>query len=322
MKTRCLICGADASDVDHEYHPPCAKKLFGRAEAPKFAYTTEDLNAMAEHIIRNRMSVPGVQAKLSVHLERKGPGTPDRLTLVGLEGNYILKLPSERFPELPESEHACMSFARAVGITTADFGLVRLQSGALAYLSRRMDRPDSGVLHMEDFCQLTDRITAEKYRASMESVGKALRAYSSAPGLDAIRLYELVLFCFLTGNSDMHLKNFSLLRAQDGAWNLSPAYDLVPVNLHMPGDKEELALSLDGKKSNFTRLQFERFAAHLGLTTQQRERTERRLLRAAHENLDAVLACSFLSADFQDRLRTLVAQRLERLGESIALIGV
>jgi hypothetical protein len=173
MTTRCLICGAEASEVDRGYHPACARKLFGRPEAPRFDYTTEELNAMAERIIRNRMSVPGVQAKLSVHLERKGTGTPDRLTLVGLEGNYILKLPTERFPELPESEHACMSLARVAGIATADFGLVRLQSGALAYLSRRMDRPDGGVLHMEDFCQLSDRITTEKYRASMESVGKS-----------------------------------------------------------------------------------------------------------------------------------------------------
>ncbi len=309
MTTRCLICGAEASEVDRGYHPACARKLFGRPEAPRFDYTTEELNIMAERIIRNRMSVPGVQAKLSVHLERKGTGAPDRLTLVGLEGNYILKLPSERFPELPESEHACMSLARVAGIATADFGLVRLQSGALAYLTRRMDRPEGGVLHMEDFCQLTDRLTTEKYRASMESVGKALRAYSSAPGLDAIRLYELVLFCFLTGNSDMHLKNFSLLRHPDGAWNLSPAYDLVPANLHMPDDKEELALTLDGKKSNFSHRNFKRFAANLGLTPQQRERAEQRLLRAMGENLDAVLARSFLSAGFRGRLRALVTQR-------------
>lgn len=152
MTTRCLICGAEASEVDDGYHPACARKLFGRPEAPRFDYTTEELNIMAERIIRNRMSVPGVQAKLSVHLERKGTGAPDRLTLVGLEGNYILKLPSERFPELPESEHACMSLARVAGIATADFGLVRLQSGALAYLTRRMDRPDGGMFHMEDFC--------------------------------------------------------------------------------------------------------------------------------------------------------------------------
>ena len=308
---RCLACGRALGAADAgEYHAVCARALFGSTDAPSFDYSDEELNRLARDLVLRRMSVPGVQAKLSVHLERRGGGATDRLTLVGLEGDWILKLPSDAWPELPEAEHFCMGLARACGITTADFALVRLRSGALAFLARRMDRTSAGPLHMEDFCQITGHLTEEKYRGSMEQVGRALRDISSAPGLDALRLYELALFCFLTGNSDMHLKNFSMLRTPDGAWNLAPAYDLVPVRILLPSDREELALTLDGKKSNLRADSFARFAASLRLSDIQRRRAEARILDAFRKNLPVALDASFLSTGFKRRFRALADERL------------
>lgn len=311
---RCLACGRSLEAGETGYHARCAHPLFGSAVPPSLGFSMDDLNRLARDLVLSRSSVPGVQAKLSVHLERQRGAVPARLTLVGLEGGYILKLPSNVYPELPEAEHFCMMLARSCGIQTEDFGLVRLRPDSRAFLARRLDRTPDGPLHMEDFCQLTEHLAEEKYRGSMEQVAKALRAYSSAPGLDAIRLYGLTLFCFLTGNSDMHLKNFSLLRRKDGTWDLSPAYDLVPVSLLLPSDHEELALSLNGKKNRLLPADFSAFARSLGLTDIQREHAEERLFKAFSEKFEPTLTVSFLSPGFQDRMRTLAAERLHRFG--------
>ena len=187
---RCLICGMPVLD-GIEYHASCAKRLFGSETAPSFTYSMTELNELAKRLVLSRVSVPGVQAKLSVHLE-KTENSADRLTLVGLDGNYILKLPTAMYPELPESEHFAMTLARLCGMETAEFGLVRLESGALAYITRRMDREDD-VKHMVDFCQLTDRRTSRKYYGSHEQIARTMRRYASAAGADVVRFFEVVL---------------------------------------------------------------------------------------------------------------------------------
>lgn len=306
MSARCLICGEDCPSGD--YHATCARALFGSAVAPAFTYSAEDLNRLAKNLITSRVSVPGVQAKLSLHLERSAQGA-DRMTLVGLNGDYILKLPTASYPELPESEHFAMSLARRCGLATAAFGLVRLASGERAYLTRRMDR-ENGVKAMEDFCQLTERPTEKKYFGSYEQIGKLIRRHAAFGGADALRFLEEILYCYLVGNNDMHLKNFSLLRESDGAWNLSPAYDLVPVQLLLPGDTEELALNLNGKKRRLTSTDFATFAASLHLTKTQYTRACTRLTKQISAAVDPCLESSFLSAEFKCAFRDLLNSRL------------
>ena len=309
---RCLVCGLSLSgETDGEYHAECAKSLFGAEQPPAFTYSTAELNALARKLVLSRVSVPGVQPKLSVHLER-AEGRADRLTLVGLDGNYILKLPTESYSELPESEHFAMTLARLCGIETAAFGLVRLESGALAYLTRRMDRED-GVKHMIDFCQLTDRRTSRKYYGSHEQVAKTLRRYATAAGSDVLRLFEVLLFSFITGNSDMHLKNFSLLREHDGTWRLSPAYDLVPVKVVLPADKDDLALTVNGKNRKLRAGDFKMAASTMGLTEVQYRRISGKVIADVGKHLEEAMARSFLSAPFVARLRALVAATLSAL---------
>ena len=309
---RCLICGMPMPErTEGEYHAACAKGLFGNERAPSFAYSMAELNELAKRLVLSRVSVPGVQAKLSVHLERSGESS-DRLTLVGLDGNYILKLPTASYRELPESEHFAMTLARLCGIETAAFGLVRLESGALAYITRRMDRED-GVKHMIDFCQLTNRPSERKYYGSYEQICKGIRACSSDVGYDVMRFFEVLLFSFITGNSDMHLKNFSLLREHDGTWHLSPAYDLVPVKTVLPADKDDLALTVNGKNRKLRESDFKVAAATMGLTSVQYRRLTERMVAAVREHLDEAIARSFLSDGFVDRLRKLVAHTLSVL---------
>ena len=310
---RCLVCGRDLVEgVTAEYHPDCAKTLFGSEAAPSFTYSMEELNRMAERIIRSRVSVTGVQPKLSLHLERE-VGGPDRLTLVGLEGDYILKLPTRFYAELPESEHFAMLLARMCGIETADFGLVRLEGGALAYVTRRMDRED-GVKHMLDCCQLTNRQTERKYSGSYEQIAKVLRACSSYAGEDTERHMALLLYCFLIGNSDMHLKNFSLIREHDGEWRLSKAYDLVPVKTVMPADPDDLALTVNGKNRNLTANDFAKACESMRLTPVQFKRTVKRVTTNVAAHLEEAFGRSFLSDDFKSRCRALVRERLALIG--------
>ena len=175
-----------------------------------------------------------------------------------------------------------------------------------------MDRIDGRPLHMEDMCQLTDRMTEEKYRGSMERVGKAILAFSSNPGFDAIRFLEVALFCFVTGNADMHLKNFSLLYEPDAMIRLSPAYDLLPTRLLIPQDKEEMALTVNGRKSNLHRKDFDAFASTMGLSERQMANTHDRLRRGL-EASGAVVSASFLSLPLQHAFLELIAERSARL---------
>ncbi len=234
------------------------------------------------------------------------------MTLVGLDGKYILKLPSSTYPELPEAEHLAMMLARSCGIETADFGLVRLANGLLAYVTRRMDRED-GVKHMEDMCQLTERWTERKYFGSYEQIAKCIGKYSAVPGRDIVAYFEELLFCYLIGNSDMHLKNFSLIRESDGAWHLSKAYDLVPVKTVMPADENDLALTLNGKNRRLRLDDFRQAADSMHFTPVQFSRTLERIVSGIRRHLDEVLDRSFLSDDFKNRFAKLVAERLKLL---------
>lgn len=307
---RCLACGMPIS-AGGEYHASCAKNLFGSENAPSFTYSMSELNELAKRLVLSRVSVPGVQAKLSLHLE-KAENSVDRLTLVGLDGNYILKLPTTMYPELPESEHFAMTLAGLCGIKTAAYGLVRLESGALAYITRRMDRED-GVKHMVDFCQLTDRRTSRKYYGSHEQIARTMRRHASAAGADVVRFFEIVLFSFVIGNSDMHMKNFSLLREHDGTWRLSPAYDLVPVKVVLPKDEDDLALTVNGKNRNLKSADFKAAALTMGMTEVQYRRIAERIASAVGKRLDEAIARSFLSDGFANRVREVVASRLSVL---------
>ena len=313
MGKRCLICGLPLRGGESLYHVKCIKKLFHSTKVPALNYTQEELNELAKSIIMERISVPGVQPKLSLHLEKGHAENNSRLTLVGLEGDYILKPQTAQWPFLPEAEHFAMLFARLCKIDTAEFGLIPLHSSELAFITRRMDRTESGALHMEDLCQLTNKLTSQKYKGSMEQVGKALRKYSSHPGLDAVRLLELTLFCFLIGNSDMHLKNFSLIRTAKGSYELTPAYDLVPVKIILAADNEELALPMCGKKSNLKYRDFALFAESLDLTRAQFEKTIKKIKRQSEGKLEEAIDRCFMPFEMQESLRKLFLVRLGRL---------
>lgn len=310
---RCKICLGALGEEESSYHPACCRQLFGASQPPQLPFTWADLNALAEKVVRSHVAVPGVQPKLSLHLERGNARDSGRFTLVGLEGGFILKPPVERFPEMPRLEHLTMRMAGCFGIDTAACGLIDLEDGKPALIVRRMDRIGSTKLPMEDMCQLTDRLTAEKYRGSLETVGKAIWKHCTNPGLDVLRFFEVNLFCFLTGNADMHLKNFSLIGSVGGEIRLSPAYDLLATALLLPEDTEETALTLNGKKRRIRQEDFRAFGTALKLTERQVGNAFRRFekgLGAATQTIDHAIC----SDENKPRYQRLMSDRSQSLG--------
>jgi serine/threonine-protein kinase HipA len=227
-------------------------------------------------------------------------------------GNVRLKPPVEQYPQMPELEHLTLLMARRSGIAAAECGLIALEDGQLCFITRRMDRAGNRKLHMEDMCQLTDRLTEQKYRGSMEQVGRAVLRYCTNPLFDAIRLFDLTLFCFLTGNADMHLKNFSLLHEPGGEIRLSPAYDLLPTVLLLPEDREEMALTLNGKKRALKGDDFRQFGISMQLTDRQIENSFRRIGEALNAGLELIKR-SICSEASKMRYRDLITVRASRL---------
>ena len=309
---RCKICLGVLGREEKDSHAACCRRLFGGAQTPLVPYSWATLNSLAEQIVRSHVAVPGVQPKLSLHLESGGTREGGRFTLVGLEGGYILKPPVERFPQMPELEHLTMCMAGCFGIETAGCGLIALEDGQLALIVRRMDRVGTGKLAMEDMCQLTDRMTEEKYRGSLESVGREILRHCSNPGLDALRFFEVNLFSFLTGNSDMHLKNFSLIRSEAGEIRLSPAYDLLATVLLLPEDREESALTIRGRKTRLNRRDFMALGEAVKLTERQIANSLRRFEKGL-EAASAVISAGFCSDEMKARYQTLVERRWRRI---------
>lgn len=272
------------------------------------------MHELAEEVIRSSVSITGVQAKLSVDLvAAAGPQKKKRLTIVGMWGRYVLKPPTADFPSLPEIEDLSMHIAAVFKLRTVPHTLIRIATGELAYLTRRVDRPVGGKLHMEDMCQLTERLTEDKYKGSLEQVGKRIQRSSDNPGFDLVELLRLSLVCFLTGNADMHLKNFSLLHASDGSVGLAPAYDVVATAILLPEDREESALTINGKKSRLREQDFSSLAKALGIAANVYHNT----LQELHDlmpNAHAFLDASFLSGEDKTRYHSLLIERSSRLG--------
>ena len=264
---RCLCCGKEIKENASEeekrngWHFRCVKSFFGTRSLPVLDLNEQELVHLAEKLVHKGMTVAGVQKKMSLHLSKD----PEyRLTIVDYPSGYILKPQTNEYPCLPEAEYLVMQMAEKAKIKTVPHALIRIkaQDNAFAYITKRIDRRDGKMLAMEDFCQLDGRLTEDKYKGSYERCAKIIRKYSSRAGLDITELFIRVVFSYIVGNSDMHLKNFSLIETDEnsGSYILSDAYDRLPVNTVNPADTEQTALTLNGKKRNLHRNDFLKFA--------------------------------------------------------------
>jgi serine/threonine-protein kinase HipA len=280
-----------------DFHAACSLAFFGVENPPRMEYALREMSQLARQVVERSISVPGVQPKLSMSLTTDNK-KDKRLTVVGaLGGNYIFKPPSEDYPEMTANEHLTMKMAQLFSIDVVPHSLIRLASGELSYITKRIDRNgDGSKIHMIDMFQVVEAF--DKYRGSMERIGKAIHEYADNTFLDILRFYELTVFSYLTGNNDMHLKNFSMLKTSYG-WALAPAYDLMNVAIVNPEDTEELALTIAGKRKKITKKTFVEFGVGLGLSKKQIESVFRRF-KELHEDAIKLINMSFLKDKMQD----------------------
>jgi serine/threonine-protein kinase HipA len=310
---KCLFCYKNLEDTEAHYHEACNKKFYQELQTPLLNYKLDELDKLAKQVLTARQAVTGVQAKVSLSKTRGEDNFAKKLTIVGMYGHYILKPPSKYYLQLPEVEDVTMHLAEVCGLPTVPHTLVYLNDGTRCYLTKRVDRTKTGMLHMEDFCQLSERLTEDKYKGSYEQVAKLVKQYSATPLLDVSNYFELVLFCFLTGNADMHLKNFSLLENQKlQGYTLSPAYDLVNTALVNPQDPEELALTLNGKKRKLNKQDFYHAYLTCGLSAKSFEHMLENYFYCVPEMLNK-LDESFLTDEYKSRYKALLKERAERV---------
>ena len=303
--SKCLYCYKELEPGEVDFHKSCCRKFFGTHTAPSLDYTRAQMDELAAQVIRSQTTLTGVQPKLSLNLDKHKDS--QKLTIVGLWGDYIFKPQTERFAMLPENEDLTMHLAEIAKIKIVPHTLIRMKDGSIGYLTKRIDRKADGEkIAMEDMCQLTERQTEHKYRSSYEQIGKAIRKYSTNAQLDMVDFLELVYFSWLTGNNDMHLKNFSLY-SPAGEPVLTPAYDLLNAAISNPVDDEELALNLNGKKKRMKDADFRNAYRTCGVPEIVFDRVKKKyvdLLPKFEEEIQA----SFLS----DEIKTLYIELLHR----------
>ena len=280
---RCLCCNKEINnpneqEIETSWHSKCIKKFFGTSKMPEFDFSEDQIERLANSTVSKGLTVPGVQKKLSLHLNTVDK--TERLTLVDYPTGYILKPSSDEFEALPEAEFLSMKLAEMAGIQTVPNALLKMDR-SYAYITKRIDRNNNALFAMEDFCQLSNRMTVDKYKGSYEGCGRIIRRYSKNVGIDEFDFFYRLIFCFLTGNSDMHLKNFSLIEDAPASrvFGLSAAYDLLPVNIIMPQDTEQMALTVNGKKRNIRKKDFLMLAESLDLSNQTVQKIISRLLK-------------------------------------------
>ncbi len=308
--SKCLYCYEEIdANANLDYHDKCSKAFYGTSIAPVLPYRLEEMEQLAKDSIELSVSVPGVQPKLSLGWIKSAleNGFEARLTIMdALDGNYILKPQNTQYQQMPENEHLSMKLAELLKIDVVPSNMIRLASGELCYITKRIDRKKKGhKIHMIDFLQILE--LEDKYMGTMELLGKTIGELSVNTLMDKLRFFELTLFNFIIGNNDMHLKNFSMWLTDIG-WVLSPAYDLLNVKIILPKDDEDTALLFGGKKKNFNKKYFDRFGLVLDLNEKQIHSVYKKLDKWLPKAIQ-LIENSFLKEDAKLSYKELIKQR-------------
>jgi len=291
----CCLCCFKKTDNDMVYHKSCLKKLFDSEKIPVIEFKSTDIVYELSKTI-GKMSISGVQIKALVKLNKKS----NIMEIVKTGGTHILKPEPSEYPNLPQNENLCMNLAAMVRIETPSHGLFYMADKKLCYIVKRFDRDkDNQKIHVEDVAQLLELPSNSKYESSLEKVGKALLVFSSKPYLDLILFIERIIFCFLTGNGDMHLKNWSVLRNTENDYRLSPAYDLISSKLYLP-DEDESALTLNGKRRKIKLSDFRALSDYLHIDSKSFENTINKFVDLKNEIIQFIDTYSRSECSFKE----------------------
>lgn len=257
----------------------------------------------------DKMSIQGVQPKLSAKLEPKNQS----FIICDVGGTYILKPQNKFYAELPESEDLTMRLAEGI-IEVPLHGLLYCVDGSFTYFIKRFDRTTHGnKVPVEDFSQLAGLNRETKYEYSMEKVIAIIENYCTFPALEKAKLFTRVIFNYLVGNEDMHLKNYSLI-TRNKIIALAPAYDFINTTMAMGHAKEQIALPINGKKNNLTKKDIVEYYGKkkLGLNAVIITKTLQQF-SAAISQWRNLIAISFLSKDGKKNYNDVLDHRIKTL---------
>ena len=298
---------------------PCGDKMYsakglkllasGLSQLTRFEYTAEEQRTEAFNR-GSKMSIQGVQPKLSAILNIK----KEKFDIVDINGRYILKPQHDYFPEMPENEDITMRLASLIGLDVPTHGMIWAKDNTLTYFIKRFDRQgQKDKIPIEDFAQLAGLSRDTKYNYSMEKVVKLIDKFCTFPSLDKVKLFKLVLFSFIIGNEDLHLKNFSVIN-RNYKIELSPCYDLVNTTIEYKSPIEEVALPLRGKKKNLTRAMLIIYFGKekCDLTEKVIDKVLKSIIVARPKWIEEINN-SFLSSEMKEKYLELVDSRFARL---------
>lgn len=308
-KRYCLCCGKEIEEG--LWHKRCIKSFFGTSSLPEININDEELKSLAITQLSNKTTVAGVQKKLSLHLDLNSKRRP-RLTIIGFPTGYILKPQSSTYKQLPEFEHTAMLLAESCGISVVPHALIGINNKKeLAYITKRIDRNGELKIHMEDFAQASGTTTENKYRSSYEECMNLIDKYSDNPYLDKVNLFRCLYFCYVIGNSDVHLKNFSFIMNDDGKLSLSRFYDLLPTKVILPSDQDELGMRFNGKKNNLNRKDFDEFVKRVGIDEKAKENIINLVNKKADEMI-TIISISLLNQNAKTEWCKLIKRNIKR----------
>lgn len=305
--SRCLItyqeCNGDYSED--------GLKLLNRnlMSVSPLQFTQSELRTEAM-AMSDKISVQGVQPKLSARLNIK----EGRFDIVDSHGTYIIKVQVPDRKQMPENEDLTMKLAKSIGIEVPVHGLLRDKEGTLNYFIKRFDRySQKSKYAVEDFAQLTRRTSDTKYNASVESLIPVIRDYCTFPAIEMVKLYRRMVFSFMVGNEDMHLKNFSLI-TKNGKTYLSPAYDLLNSTIVLKKTKEEMALPLMGSKARFKPFHFKDYLGieQMGLQKGVIEKVFEDIYNA-REIWNRLIEISLLTDELKEEYLKILKNRCKRM---------
>lgn len=277
------------------------KKMFNASELPIIDFGLQDVSQKAQQMT-GKLSISGVQPKLSMILDKKS----NSLIAVAEGGEYILKPQTATYPHIPENEQCCMDIAEALEINVPLHCLLFLKDKSLAYIVKRFDRESGVKIHQEDFIQILE--SRDKYIGSIEQIGRKLKEISSAPGYDVQLFFEKVVFNFIIGNGDAHLKNFSIAYKDKETIRLTPAYDIVCSELVI-NNGEDSALSINGKNKQLKREDFDKLAEYFSIPIKIRfEKFQNKL-----DLMESIIKNSKIEKDAQERFINIIKERLSRM---------
>ncbi|MCP4653124.1 MAG: HipA domain-containing protein [Candidatus Omnitrophica bacterium] len=280
------------------------REMFNSSKCPIINFSLRDMSQKAQELA-GKLSISGVQPKLSVKLDKKS----NELIPVAQGGEYILKPQTFTFLNIPENEQCCMDIAESLGVSIPLHCLIPLKDDSLAYVVKRFDREKSIKIHQEDFTQILEE--TDKYRGSVEQIGRKIKEKSSAPGYDAQLFFEMVVLNFILGNGDAHLKNYSLLYRDKDNVRLTPAYDIVCSKLVLPNE-EDSAIAINGKKNRLKIEDFNELAEYLSVPLKVRYEKFENKFTAMRE----IINCSSIAKEKQQQFLEIISERLSRLGLS------